>query len=284
LILIDRRTAVVTTKVLNEYKEMIDNTTSDLQEHLEDINKKLEAIQSQGQSSSPQDTAEGKWIQEEKESTQQCLVICAKVSMHIEEFRSGVFENISTPMNGNQGPVTTLGNLVSARLATNDALKECKETLNDTSNKLELHLQTMENRLRSLRSGSRKIPDEQGTEEERIQNERDSAKQCLAICAQASEQANEDRTNIFEDVSMAEDGHQVIVSTIGDLILAKRVSAGARSTQWMGQMSDDSLQQLSKALGLSAMGNAASTELEDRFGSGSKLYSKKPTGTGATRW
>jgi len=263
---------------------MIDNATSDLQEHLDDVDRKLEVIQSQGQSSSPQDAAESQWIQEEKESTHQCLVICAKVSMHIEEFRSGVFENISTPANDNQGPVTTLGNLVSARLATNHALKECKETLNDTSNKLELHLQTMEHRLRNLRSGSQKIPDEQGTEEERIQNERDSAKQCLAICSQASEQANEDRTNIFEDVSMAEDGHQVIVSTIGDLILAKRVSAGARSTQWMGQMSDDSVQQLAKTLGQSAIGNAAGTELEDRFGSGFKLYSRQSTGAGATRW
>lgn len=204
--------------------------------------------------------------------------------MHIENFRSNVFENISTSTNGHQGPVTTLGNLVSASLTTNHALKECKDTISEASNKLEMHLQTMENRLRNLRSGSPVVPDEQGTEEERIQEERDSTRQCLAICAQASEQANEDRTNIFEDVSMAEDGHQVIVSTIGDLILAKRVSAGARSTQWMGQMSDDSLQQLTKALGKSAMGNAANAEPKDPSGTELKLYSRKSAGTGATQW
>ena len=260
---------------------MIENTTSDLQEHLENIDRTLESIQSQGHLNTPEDAADRQGIQEEKESTQQCLVICAKVSMHIEEFRSRVFENISTPTNGKQGPVTTLGNLVSASLTTNHALKECKETINDASNKLEMHLQTMENRLRSLRSGSRKIPD--ADEEEIIQDERDSTKQCLAICAQASEQANADRTNVFEDVTMAEDGHQVIVSTIGDLILAKRVSAGARSTQWMGQMSDDSLQQLTKALGQSAMGNADNTEHEDESGTELKLYSRKSAGAGASR-
>jgi len=285
---VDRRTSVVTISVLNDYKQMIGNTSSDLQEHLEDIDAKLKAIQSQGLAISPQDATERQWIQQEKESTQQCLVICAKVSTHIDEFQHSVFENISTPADGNQGPITSLENLVSAHQTTDHALKECKETINDASNKLELHLQTIENRLRNLRVQSQKLSDEQAAEQERMQNELESTKQCLAICTQASEQANEDRTNIFEDVSMAEDGHQVIVSTIGDLILAKRITAGARSSQWMGQMSDDSLQQLAKTLGQSVIGNVAATgagadaDFEDRYGKGYKLYSKQSTGAGAT--
>ncbi|KAI9710011.1 MAG: hypothetical protein M1828_002340 [Chrysothrix sp. TS-e1954] len=48
------------------------------------------------------------------------------------------------------------------------------------------------------------------------------------------------------NISATHDAHQVIVATLGDLITARRITAGARSTQWLGQMSDASLQQLSK--------------------------------------
>jgi hypothetical protein len=41
----------------------------------------------------------------------------------------------------------------------------------------------------------------------------------------------------------------VIVSTLGDLIIARHVTAGARSMQLMEQMSDDSVQQLSQHRG-----------------------------------
>lgn len=46
----------------------------------------------------------------------------------------------------------------------------------------------------------------------------------------------------FEDVKMAEDGRQVIVATLGDLISAKRITIVPRSLQVLRQMSDDSLQ------------------------------------------
>ena len=45
---------------------------------------------------------------------------------------------------------------------------------------------------------------------------------------------------------MADDGQQVIVATLWDLISVKRIVVSARSTQWLGQMSDTTLQQLSQ--------------------------------------
>ena len=41
--------------------------------------------------------------------------------------------------------------------------------------------------------------------------------------------------------SMADDGHQLILSSMADLISARRVTIGSRSTEWLGQMSDASL-------------------------------------------
>jgi len=67
-----------------------------------------------------------------------------------------------------------------------------------------------------------------------LKAEMKSIKQCLAVCVQASEQVDSVRTNVFEDVSAAQDAHQVIVATLGDLISARQVTATARSNAVAG--------------------------------------------------
>ncbi|KAK0301835.1 hypothetical protein LTR82_018101 [Friedmanniomyces endolithicus] len=67
-------------------------------------------------------------------------------------------------------------------------------------------------------------------------------KKWLEFCDEALRNADHHRTNLYEDVSVADDSQQYIVSTIGDLICAKRVTTGSRSVIVMGQMSDESLQ------------------------------------------
>jgi Fungal N-terminal domain of STAND proteins len=133
---------------------------------------------------------------------------------------------------------------------TADVLKEYKEILTNTTSDLEEHLQEIDNRLQTLSLQGSSMTDEDVTERERVQEEKDSTKKCLAICTQASEHADQVKTNVFEDVSAAKDAHQVIVSTLGDLISAKRVTAGVGATQLLGQMSDASLQQLLKGRGI----------------------------------
>lgn len=81
----------------------------------------------------------------------------------------------------------------------------------------------------------------QGAQTREIKN---SIEQRLTIYAQVPEQADQMRTNIFEDISAAHDSHQVIIATLGDVILAKRVTAKVGATQWLGQMSDATVQHL----------------------------------------
>jgi hypothetical protein len=274
-VLSHRRTSAVTVSVLKEYKEMITNTTSDLKDHLQEIDKKLETLALQGASMSDEDAAERQQIQEERDSTQQCLGICAQVFTHIDQVQSTTFESVSTDSATYQGSVTTLSGLPSARL-TADALTQCKEKLTNTTTQLERRLQNINILLQKISSQPLESSSKQATELERIEEEKESIKQCLAICAQASREADQDRTNVFEDISMADDGHQVLVSTIGDLISAKRVSAGARSMQLLGQMSDDSVQQLSRNCGHIGTEKATepqtviATQFEYRHGGGVK--------------
>ncbi|RDL32368.1 Uncharacterized protein BP5553_08824 [Venustampulla echinocandica] len=270
------RLSVVTAQFLEEYKAIITNTTSDLEEHLQEIDNKLQSLSLQSTTISDEQAAERGAIQEEKDSTQQCLGICAQVSAHIDQAQPNSFEKISTAT-GSQNVDASSKNPSWARVVTADTFKECKEKISNATTQLEVHLQDIDNRLRNLHSTSPETPNEQAAEKEQIKAELDSIKQCLAICADASTQANKERTNLFEDVTMSDDSRQVIVSTIGDLITARRITAGDRSLQCLGQMSDDSVQQISqshlhiatgKPQGLQA---ASDAPFENRYGTGVKL-------------
>ncbi|EDN04893.1 predicted protein [Histoplasma mississippiense (nom. inval.)] len=182
-----RRTTVTAT-VLNEYRDMIKNTTSDLEDHLQDVENKLDSFIPKGTKMEHEDSMQWSRIQEERNSTQQCLRICA------------------------------------------DALEH-------------KHAERLKARLEAMSQAAKM---EETAEWEQFQEERNSLRQCLAICAEASEQTKQVRFNEFEDVLSADDAHQVIVSTLGELISAKRITTGSRSAQWLGQMSDETLQQLSR--------------------------------------
>jgi hypothetical protein len=279
--IIRRRTAAATANVLEEYKEMIANTTTDLEDHLKDLDDKMKTLSLQGISISDEDAVERQQIQEEKDSTQQCLGICAKVFTHIDQIQASTFEDISTPAGNYERFSPRPAELPFARAVTSDAFKTCKSTLSDVTTQLKTHLQDIDSRLQQFAMPSSDKPIEQNSELEKLKEELLSVKQCLAICDQASSQANQERTNFFEDVSMADDGHQVLVSTIGDLVSAKRVTAGARSAQWIGQMSDDSLQLLSQNRDHITFGNVIGSgkginpQFEDRHGTGFKLSMAK---------
>ena len=270
------RKAAVTIDVLNQYKGMIANTTSDLEEHLQAIDKKLQSLSSPGARVSNGDSAEREHIEQEMESTRQCLRICAQVSEHMDQVRASAFDATHEGLNSHPVIVTQLEGS-SAKRAMNNAFKESKATFVNTALELEESLQNLNKRLedisrRDLSSGVT------AAEHGRVQQDKKVVEQCLRVCARASHQADEVQTFVFEDVTVAQDSHQVVVATLGDLISARRVSAGARSKQWLGQMSDTSLQQISKDSNKVAMENTVEPEsgmtdnFEGRYGTGKPLH------------
>jgi hypothetical protein len=270
------RTATVTAGVLKEYKELITNTTSDLEDHLQEIERKLQNLPLRGDAISDEDAAERERIQKEKESTKQCLVICAQIFEQVSQVRPNVFEDISAAKDAHHVDISTLGGLIPAKRVTAKVLEEFQDKLTATTSDLEEHLQKINNRLQRLSSPGTRILGEDTIERKRVQEEIDSIKQCLAICAQASEKADQVRTNVFEEVSAAKDAHQLMISTVGDLILAKRVTAGLGADQWLGQASDATVQQLSRDR-VDVRGRAATDrgvepqKFADQYGAGYKL-------------
>ena len=222
---------------------MIDSTISDLHEILQATHYK--SHQSIHGPATPEDTTSDETsLQQERASLTQCLDICTQVASHIEELQMTLHDETSPK---DAVVAVQMDGSGQARLLTNRRLADCKVGINFTSAELRNRLQEAEYRLARLSTLPKADSDEANPGAPTTSDEIDSIRQCLSICAEATEQASKDRVNVIEDVSIEDDSHQVVVATLGDLISAKRVKAGARSVQWIGQMSDTSLQQLSKS-------------------------------------
>lgn len=79
--------------MLQEYKDMIDNTTSDLQELLQrfsDAHSDLESSETNDAQSWEHESPE---IAEDRATIEACLAICAKVSEHVDEAQSEFFRS-----------------------------------------------------------------------------------------------------------------------------------------------------------------------------------------------
>jgi hypothetical protein len=75
--------------------------------------------------------AERERLQEEKESTEQCLAICAKALEHIGQLQSNLSEEFSRDI------ISIPGVLMSSKRATANALQECKDILTNVTVDLE---------------------------------------------------------------------------------------------------------------------------------------------------
>lgn len=222
----------MTTSVLNEYQGKIEDTMSDLTERLRSVDEQLHALLERKTDETIDSDLERCHLRSEQESIQQCMSICTNVAAHIDSVRP----DIAPPTAPTLDIATTNTASLSAKLATEQVLGRCKDNLSD----LLAHLHTQ---LQHLAQRPHAAP-QPGPDQQTLQDELESIKQSLQICETASQAAQPHRTNVFEDISLADDGQQIIVSTFGDLICARKITAGARSKQWFGQMSDDTLQQM----------------------------------------
>ncbi|KAE8138871.1 hypothetical protein BDV38DRAFT_291896 [Aspergillus pseudotamarii] len=239
------RQATVTVNVLEEYKEMIAEATSDLQDHLQGINDRVKSIEETGHVQHLD--VDLSVVREEKESTEQCLLICTQVSNYIEGMQARLPRDSQNVPMLTVKPASLSGfDSTKAYIATDDMLNDFRHKLSLNARNLEARLNTLDHQLQDFIEVGTLQSREGRARLELIREERDSIAQCLRICADASDIAGKARTNSFEDVTSADESHQLVVSTIGDLISAKHITTGARSVQWLGQMSDDSLQQLSR--------------------------------------
>ena len=231
---------------------MINLTTSDLHDILQttENSQRTHMVTATDQESSTQDD-------DERTSLQKCLEICTQFSVHIDKVQRKLVETATKLTTRGTVPVI-LDESDQAWRRTQKGFDHCKNSINLTSSELRTRLHDIDQRVARLPSltGPGPSPEEST---QKVAEEVDSIRHCLSICTEATKQARDQKLHIYEDVEIGSDGHQVIVATLGDLIEAKGIKAGDRSTQWLGQMSDASLQQLSRR----HSGAAVTSNVED---------------------
>jgi chromosome segregation ATPase len=174
-------------------------------------------------------------ILEEKTSTQHGLFLCAQLSAQIEHFESTSQES------------STFMNRPSAHKFMKPGLNSAKDSIQSVVLRLQIHEDDINKQLEAL-SSANPLPEDTEDQLARLQETKQSLRQCIKVVADASERVADQRQNIFEDITMADDSYDFSVSTVGDLVTARRLNLKGRSRHVGGQLSDESYQRTIEAI------------------------------------
>ncbi|KAJ4310818.1 hypothetical protein N0V94_008255 [Neodidymelliopsis sp. IMI 364377] len=250
-------TTRVTKGLLEEYIQLSNKATMNLQERIEELGIKLDLLRSENRHSSSNGLylADEKQTLEQKASLEQCLSICLKLIDHIKSVRPVVrSDDENTPSSG----ITRDASISVPRMMDN-TLNVCAQSLSNTA--------------QHIRDIAEQDQTKAEMDEADIIRQLGGARKCLEFI----KKSEQERVNIFEKVDAAEDSRMVIVSTIGDLIRGTDIRIGARAGNVMGQMSDESLQRVMENFsppGPSRLESASVTRgasFEHRYGSGQRI-------------
>ncbi|EGR49569.1 uncharacterized protein TRIREDRAFT_106437 [Trichoderma reesei QM6a] len=252
---LNMQTAQVTRETIHQHNEMIQETTADLEAHLRDIDQKLSAItnllhqqQQQDPSPLPDDESTAQRQEEERQRAQQCLLICENATSLLQSLQDNLppqHDNMTTDESSRAKTALALSDARDRILLAASELQQQLAATTTTTNPLTI-------KPSSTKAISLLVPQQLQEDQTSLLRELVTARQCLQVCSLAAEQASSLRrgVHVFDGVSAQDNSQQIIVTTGGggggsDLISAKNIRAGHFSTQWLGCISDASLQQLS---------------------------------------
>lgn len=214
---------------------MIRDTNHDLKEHLERLDERVQSLAAGVQDTTSVDSNEILAMWEEKKSTQQGLIMCSQLAAQIESLESTSKEHPSF----SQQP--------SAHKYIKTGLGATKGSLNDLVSRLQNHENDILKRMTSMGLTSELSVDE-ATQLAQLQETKESIRQCMNVVANAGESLTLERTNIFEDITMSDNSYGISVSTVKDLVVARRVNLKGQARYVGGQISDESYQKTIEAL------------------------------------
>ena len=210
--------------------------TEDLEAHLESIDEKLEALIRNSVQSSGSDPSELQLIEEERQSTQNCLQICAQLSEHIN-----LIQVKSARRNSSHGSTDIE---TSSETFMNEGLQECKNSLAHTAAKLGEHMKTLIDRV-VAKSLSRITSEEEAADLMKLKDQWETTRQCMDICYKADKHINENISTIV-NYATGDDAIQLMVSTGERVIHGTNRGLGWRPSQFGGHASDVTVQQVSR--------------------------------------
>lgn len=261
------RFAAITPQVLEDYKDLILDTTLDLKEHLESLEEKVGDLQD----SIPQDD-EAEWaaLSEEKERTEQGLKLCAQLSAQIEQFMSLSAEN------------PQFSSRPSAHKHIKSGLGPVGASLQSLLLILQKHESSIKQQMEALRVSG--LHGDVTAQIESLEETKTAIRQCIHVVSDADETVREERRNVFADITMADDSYAFSVSTVGDLVTARGFHLSGRARHVGGQISDESYQMTVDALTKLDLAHSQSTR-QNSQDHGQKTHGPTPVHpeTGGTK-
>lgn len=234
------RQSSISAEGLEKYKSIIRDTTADLQDHLDNLNENLKSEFFRAAERSGEDAVLVRQMEEERSSTQQCLVICAQLSAHIKKIQPTLAAGRaqrSADGRAAGGPV--------AEQITADGLEGCRDALGVASQRLEDHLKSVVDRLMETTKRSLSSP-EDAAKLEMLHTEWQTARLCIDVCAKANENVTKVNINVFDNIKGEDKVLQFFASTTGRAVHAKDIFVGTEGVQFGGQLSDATIQQISR--------------------------------------
>lgn len=166
---------------------------------------------------------------EEKQSTQEGLKICSQLSAQIEQLESTSREH---PKFLRQ---------LSAHKFIRNGLGVAEGSIQSLVSRLQAHEHDIDNRMEAIRSAV-SLSEQEVTQFAQLQETKESIRQCMRVVADASEAFGDERCNIFEDITMIDSSYGISVSTVKDLVVARRINLSGQARYFGGQISDESYQ------------------------------------------
>lgn len=224
----------MTPEVLEQYKDMIADTTSDLNMHLDEMQQRIDSLTTGDVEAIDDVAVEWDALLAEKQSTKQGLVMCASLSAQILQFEKASAD--SPRYSGRPSAYTHM----------KTGLSEASRSIQSLVTRLQTHEADITNQLEAM-SLQDSLPEAVALQLDRLQETKKSLSQCIQIVSEAGELANE-RSNVFEDLTLADNSYALSVSTVNDLVTARRLNLSGRSRHLGGQVTDETVQKSIEAL------------------------------------
>ena len=214
---------------------MIYDATQDLKEHMQNLDQKIDNLSAMDGRSSNYRTIEWQAMIEEKKSTQQSLRICAQLSAQIEQLE---------PIPDQHAHFV---HLPSAHKYVKAGLDSTRRSVQTCLSQLYSHESEIDKQLDAMKQSSAPLSNDATIELARLRETKDSIHQCITVISNAEDALTTERQNVFEDITLADDAYNFTISTIGDLVTARRINLTGRSRNIGGQISDESYQKTIEA-------------------------------------
>ncbi|KAJ4204229.1 hypothetical protein NW767_004421 [Fusarium falciforme] len=226
------QTSKTTCDVLEQYSEMVQDTTYNLNVQLQRINEKMERFPSEEPDTTISD------FRDESTVIKHCIGICEEAMSRIGSMIDRERRVYSAALSEQAAADAT-----STHPKLFQAHEETREMLENNRDSIAKFLGRLQERLSSL--AMEQHPD---SERRKMQLEKDirALEDSLEVCRIASTEVSRQKVHTFGEVVAEGKSDQVVVTTLADLFNVKKAIAKDSSAQLIGSMAGVELIQLSK--------------------------------------